>query len=48
MPWKKVLEEWLEVPMSRGTFTLHSLEYLTECGYLELRNKNAAVQLKKQ
>lgn len=48
MPWKKVLEEWLEVPMSRGTFTLHSLEYLTECGYLELKNKNAAVQLKKQ
>lgn len=48
MPWRKVLEEWLEVPMSRGTFTLHSLEYLTECGYLELKNKNAAVQLKKQ
>lgn len=48
MPWRKVLEEWLEVPMSRGIFTLHSLEYLTECGYLELKNKNAAVQLKKQ
>ena len=25
MPWKKVLEEWLEVPMSRGTFTLHRI-----------------------
>lgn len=48
MPWKKVLEEWLEVPMSRGTFTLHSLEYLTECGYLNLRNKKETVQLKKQ
>lgn len=48
MPWKKILEEWLEVPMSRGTFTLHSLEYLTECGYLNLKKKNAAVQLEKQ
>ena len=48
MPWKKVLEEWLEVPMSRGTFTRHSLEYRTECGYLDLKNHNTAVQLKKQ
>ena len=34
MPWKKDLEEWLEIPMERGTFRLHSFKYLTECSYL--------------
>lgn len=34
MPWKKDLEEWLEVPMSRGTFQIHSFKYLTECSYI--------------
>lgn len=33
MPWRKMLEEWLEIPMSRGVFRLHSMEYLTECTY---------------
>ena len=33
MPWKKTLEEWLQVPMERGEFELHSLGYLTECFY---------------
>lgn len=33
MPWKKILEEWLEVPMERGEFGLHSFGYLTECTY---------------
>lgn len=34
MPWKKILEEWLEVSMERGRFELHSMGYLTECRYL--------------
>lgn len=33
MPWKKNLEEWLEIPMERGTFGIHSFRYLTECTY---------------
>lgn len=33
MPWKKDLEEWLEIPMEHGIFRLHSFKYLTECGY---------------
>lgn len=33
MPWKKDLEEWLEIPMDRGIFRLHSFKYLTECSY---------------
>lgn len=33
MPWKKTLEEWLEISMERGTFELHSFGYLTECTY---------------
>ncbi len=34
MPWKKDLEEWLEIPLEHGTFRLHSFKYLTECTYL--------------
>lgn len=33
MPWKKILEEWLKIPMKRGLFELHSFGYLTECVY---------------
>ena len=33
MPWKKDMEEWLEVPMERGQFRLHCFKYLTECTY---------------
>lgn len=33
MPWKKTLEEWLQVPMERGTFEAHHFGYLTECVY---------------
>lgn len=33
MPWKKDMEEWLEIPMERGTFKLHTIRYLTECSY---------------
>lgn len=33
MPWKKTLEEWLEIAMERGQFWLHSYGYLTECNY---------------
>lgn len=33
MPWKKELEEWLEIPMERGVFRLHTAGYLTECDY---------------
>lgn len=33
MPWKKTLEEWMEVSMERGKFELHSIGYLTECTY---------------
>lgn len=33
-PWKKTLEEWLEISMERGEFQLHCKEYLTECVYL--------------
>lgn len=33
MPWKKDPEEWLEIPLERGTFRLHSFKYLTECTY---------------
>ncbi len=34
MPWKKELEEWLEVPMERGIFRLHLWQYQLECTYL--------------
>ncbi len=40
MPWKKTLEEWLDIRMERGTFELHSFGYLTECGYQILENTN--------
>lgn len=33
MPWKSDLEEWLEVPMERGIFKLHTIGYLAECSY---------------
>lgn len=33
-PWKIKLEEWLEIPMERGTFQLHCMDYRTECVYL--------------
>lgn len=33
MPWKKMLEEWMEISMERGEFGLHSNGYLTECFY---------------
>ena len=33
MPWKSDLEEWLEVPMERGIYKLHTIGYLTECSY---------------
>ena len=33
MPWRKFLEEWLEISMERGTFHLHTLGYLTQCRY---------------
>lgn len=33
MPWKTVLEEWVTIPMCRGTFTAHNFGYLTECEY---------------
>lgn len=33
MPWKKELEEWLEVSMERGIFRLHLWQYLMECTY---------------
>ena len=33
-PWKVKLEEWLEVPMERGIFQLHCMDYRTECTYL--------------
>lgn len=33
MPWKKMLEEWLQISMERGEFELHSNGYLTECFY---------------
>ncbi len=33
MPWKKDLEEWLEVPMERGQFHVHCFKYLTDCIY---------------
>lgn len=32
-PWKKTLEEWLEVPMEYGVFKLHSMKYVTEFTY---------------
>lgn len=34
MPWKKHIEEWLEIPLERGTFRLHTFRYLTEFTYL--------------
>ena len=33
-PWKKKLEEWLEVPMERGLFRLYHFVYKTECEYI--------------
>lgn len=33
MPWKKTVEEWLTIPMERGTFEAHHFRYLTECVY---------------
>lgn len=33
-PWKKNLEEWLDVPMERGRFQLHQFGYKTECAYI--------------
>lgn len=33
LAWKKSLEEWLEIPMSKGVFKLHNFGYLTECEY---------------
>ncbi len=33
MPWKKDLEEWLEVSMERGMFRLHTFRYIMECTY---------------
>ncbi len=33
-PWKKKLEEWLEVPMERGLFRLYHFGYKTECEYI--------------
>ena len=32
-PWKKTLEEWLDVKMEYGTYKLHSFKYLTEFIY---------------
>lgn len=32
-PWKKTVEEWLEVQMENGIFKLHSIKYLTEFTY---------------
>lgn len=41
MPWKSSIEEWLDVKMEKGTFHIHSFEYLTECTYklLVVENK---------
>ncbi len=33
MPWRKLLEEWLEIDMERGRFRLHSIGYRTEYTY---------------
>lgn len=33
MPWRVFLEEWLEIPMDKGTFELHNFGYLTEYTY---------------
>jgi hypothetical protein len=33
-PWKKKLEEWLEVPMERGLFRLYHFGYQTVCEYI--------------
>lgn len=41
MPWKKTLEEWLTVPMERGTFEVHHLRYLTQCVYRVERTETA-------
>lgn len=34
LPWKRKLEERMEVSMDRGTFRLHSFDYLTEYVYI--------------
>lgn len=34
MPWKKLIEEWIEIPMERGVFRVHCYRYLTECSYI--------------
>ncbi len=38
MPWKVILEEWLELSMEKGVFKLHSYGYLTECVYTNLHD----------
>ena len=38
-PWKKKLEEWLEIAMERGQIRIHCLDYLTEYTYLPERKE---------
>ena len=33
MPWKSIIEEWLDVEMEKGIFHIYSFEYLTKCTY---------------
>ena len=43
-PWKSSIEEWLYVEMERGTFHIHSFEYLTECTYKLLVVENKEIE----